>query len=195
MLPAYSASNRFNALQTATLVRAEGMITQLIFEHALRLRVKSETTSTPAPSVAPTPDTASLAGSDTDTAVGDSSESAASHAGEASSSTAVSSGSQTSGKDASQGGDKKGGAEKDDKEKKGDNFVGKINNLVTTDLQSIVSGRDFTMVVVFMPVMTAISLYFLYLVLGWRCDLPFSPPLPLSMQLRGLLICFPLSNP
>ncbi|KZV63334.1 P-loop containing nucleoside triphosphate hydrolase protein [Peniophora sp. CONT] len=150
---------------TAAMVRAEGMITQLIFEHSLRLRVKSESASTPAPSAAPTPDNASIAESDAGTAVADGSESTASHSGEASSSTAVSSSSQSDGKGAGKTGDKKENDGKD--EKKEDNFAGKINNLVTTDLQSIVNGRDFTMVAVFTPVMVAISLYFLYLVLGW----------------------------
>ncbi|VDB89903.1 unnamed protein product [Peniophora sp. CBMAI 1063] len=154
---------------TGTMVRAEGIITQLVFEHALRLRVKSETASTPPPSATQTPETASIVETDSGTVVGEGSESGTSHQGEASSSTAVSSTSQSSNKDLGKVSDQKdnAGKEKEKEKEKGDNFVGKINNLVTTDLQSIVNGRDFTMAVVFTPVTIGISLYFLYLVLGW----------------------------
>ncbi|KZV59749.1 P-loop containing nucleoside triphosphate hydrolase protein [Peniophora sp. CONT] len=115
-------------IATATLVRAEAIITQLIFEHALRLRVKShgpdETVDTGPATATPS---ASLEGGDGD---------------------------QSDAK-----------AKKD--ERKDTNFVGKLNNLVTTDLQNIVSGRDFMLVVVHTPVMVAASLYTLYLLLGW----------------------------
>ncbi|VDB89909.1 unnamed protein product [Peniophora sp. CBMAI 1063] len=140
-------------ITTATLVRIEGMITQLIFEHSLRIRMKAEVSgSTPAPSAAPTPDTASLAG-DADTVVGED----VSHIGEASSTTvAESSGSS----------DKESKAAAADEEK-GDNLVGKINNLVAVDLDNIVDGRDLALLFVFTPVSIAASVYFLYLVLGW----------------------------
>ncbi|KZV64704.1 hypothetical protein PENSPDRAFT_656364 [Peniophora sp. CONT] len=141
-------------ITTATLVRIEGIITQLIFEHALRIRMKAEVSgSTPAPSIAPTPDTASLAG-DADTVVGED----VSHAGEASSTTAVTEASVPGVKDLK--------AAETDKDK-GGNLVGKINNLVAVDLDNIVDGRDVVLLFVFTPVSIAISVYFLYLVLGW----------------------------
>ena len=80
------------------------MLTQLIFEHALRMRVKSEPAS--------------------------------------------------SGPE-----DKKGSS--------GD-LTGKLSNLVTSDLQNVVNGRDFLAVFIFTPTTVAISLYFLYGILGWR---------------------------
>lgn len=142
------------------------MLTQLIFEHALRLRVKSETASTPTPSAISTPDTASNAETVVETAIDDESESAASHPIEESSSTAVSSSPELDNKEATNNGD--------GNNEKGSNFAGRLNNLVATDLQSIGRGRDFTMVTVYTPVTIAISLYFLYRVLGWRYAFPLS---------------------
>jgi hypothetical protein len=50
----------------------------------------------------------------------------------------------------------------------GDNLVGKINNLVTTDLANIVEARDFLVVLVYIPLQITLSITFLYVVLGWR---------------------------
>ncbi|KZP10497.1 hypothetical protein FIBSPDRAFT_963101 [Athelia psychrophila] len=50
-------------LGTRTLVRTEGIITQLVFEHALRVRMKADSDSGEF-TAAPTPETASLAGED-----------------------------------------------------------------------------------------------------------------------------------
>ncbi|KZV67494.1 P-loop containing nucleoside triphosphate hydrolase protein [Peniophora sp. CONT] len=104
-----------NFVTTATLVRAEAMLTQLIFEHALRMRVKSEPTSAT-------------------------------------------------------------------EDKKGDDLSGKLNNLVTSDLQNIVNGRDFLVVCIFTPTTVAISLYFLYGILGWSA----------FVGLAVMLACLPL---
>jgi len=49
------------------------------------------------------------------------------------------------------------------------NLIGKINNLVTTDLNNITDGRDFMFLVVYAPLMTIACVVFLYEVLGWRC--------------------------
>ncbi|VDB85429.1 unnamed protein product [Peniophora sp. CBMAI 1063] len=95
-------------ITTATIVRVEGILTQLIFEHALRLRVKTSTGS-----------------------IGD------------------------------EDGDRKEDHMKDD------NFAGRINNLVTTDLQNLAGGRDSGLLVIYIPATIAASLYFLYGLVGW----------------------------
>ena len=123
----------------------------------MRLRVKSET-DTPVPSVVPTPETASVVEVEENAADEEDSESTAT----ARKTLSSPSGPQSGGKDVH-----KIDSEKHEKEK-GANFVGKINNLVTTDLQSIVSGRDFTFAFVYTPMTIFVSLYFLYIVLGWR---------------------------
>lgn len=72
-----------------------------------------------------------------------------------------------------------------------ENLVGKINNLVTTDLNNIVDGRDFLMIceseilawnvrdlqnfplVPYTPLQIGVCTWFLYRILGWRYD-PYS---------------------
>jgi ABC-type multidrug transport system fused ATPase/permease subunit len=58
----------------------------------------------------------------------------------------------------------------DEEKKKSDsaNLVGRMNNLVTSDLQSIVDARDFGMLIVFTPIQIVLCITFLYVVLGWR---------------------------
>ena len=50
----------------------------------------------------------------------------------------------------------------------GGNLVGKINNLISTDLANIVEARDFLLVLVYIPLQITLSIIFLYAVLGWR---------------------------
>ena len=59
----------------------------------------------------------------------------------------------------------------EDKEKKktdnGSNLVGLITNLVSTDLNNMVGGRDFPMLVTSLPLQIVLCVAFLYKVLGW----------------------------
>ncbi|VDB86203.1 unnamed protein product [Peniophora sp. CBMAI 1063] len=112
-----------NFVTTATLVCAKTMLTQLIFENALRMRVKSE------------PASSSPIGTN-----------------------------------------------------KNDDLSGKLNNLVTSDLQNVVNGRDFLVVVIFTPTTVAISLYFLYGILGW------SAFVALAVMLASLPLPFHLTR-
>lgn len=114
---------------TAILVRAECIITQLVFEHSLRIRVKAEAGTSAAPSqpstAGPTPDSGSIL--DEVTTSSDNSET-----------TQVATGAPKKAvpiptlTPCSSAGDSEAG-----------NLVGKINNLVTTDLMNIVEGRDW----------------------------------------------------
>ncbi|KAI0793375.1 P-loop containing nucleoside triphosphate hydrolase protein [Abortiporus biennis] len=93
----------YNFAANRVLVEAQSMLTSLIFEHALRLRVKSEV-----------------------------------------------------------------GTECDVKlEKGGENFIGKLNNMVTADLATIQSGQVITLAVVYFPLQIALSMAALYAILGW----------------------------
>ncbi|EIM92492.1 uncharacterized protein STEHIDRAFT_127305 [Stereum hirsutum FP-91666 SS1] len=168
-------------LATGMLVRVEAIVTQLVFEHSLRIRMKAETESsgsTPSPSAAATEgtstpaDTASLANTST---VHDGSEANESDDGAPPSSTLSASSTPSStikGKpDAKpKGGDKK---EEDDEKfhkdgtAKASNLIGKINNLVSTDLNNIVDGRDFLFLILYTPVQIIGSVIFLYTILGW----------------------------
>ncbi|KAJ6598427.1 P-loop containing nucleoside triphosphate hydrolase protein [Mycena vulgaris] len=91
---------------TRTLVRVESIITQLIFEHALRIRYKSETPADPSKGTGPPP-------------------------------------------------------------RAGQNLVGKLNNLVTSDLQNITEAKDFMLLFVNLPIQLILCIWFLYAVLGW----------------------------
>ncbi|KAK7038087.1 multidrug resistance-associated ABC transporter protein [Favolaschia claudopus] len=66
---------------------------------------------------------------------------------------------------ATQGKDKE--AAKAEGKKSQGSLVGKINNLVTTDLQIIVDGREFLQLFVAVPLQTALSIWYLYVWLGW----------------------------
>ncbi|KII94420.1 hypothetical protein PLICRDRAFT_36691 [Plicaturopsis crispa FD-325 SS-3] len=151
-------------------VRMEAMMTQLIFEHSLRIRMVADApesssldSSAAATPAATTPDSASAT------------EEAANTLRASTSETVVES---TSGETvAGSTGDAKGKSKSEytaeDAEKPpaapatSGNLVGKINNLVSTDLAKLTSGRDFLLVVFYMPIQAALCTLFLYQILGW----------------------------
>lgn len=133
-------------LQTRTLVRTEGILTQLIFEHALRIRIKAET-ELAAPSrqstAAPSPDSVSIAEDEHDrTPTGSNGSTEETLKASSSSLKSAASGS-SKGKQTSK-------VPKDIEVEKSPvntgNLVGKINNLVSTDLNNITEARDFMFV-------------------------------------------------
>ncbi|KAF9243735.1 hypothetical protein BU15DRAFT_71860 [Melanogaster broomeanus] len=150
---------------TRTIVRTEAIITQLIFEHALRIRMKAETPDNVkgAESTVSTPDNASIA--ESSTVVEESSDSSVDEAQSSSTSTLDSS--TAKGKQKSK--DKVEDAETQAKKPKSsaDNLVGKINNLVTTDLGNIIDGRDFLLVFPYIPLQVGCCIWFLYSILDW----------------------------
>jgi len=139
---------------TRTLARAEALVTELVFEHSLRIRLKAETSNDsasvapPTYKDAPAKDAAAATTPETDgtqTLKADS-------ASEVSASTAVASRvpspveSDATTSKADQKGKTKANPNPPNGERKSakdSNFIGKLNNLVTTDLQNIVQGKDF----------------------------------------------------
>ena len=123
-------------LGTRTLARTQGILTELVFEHSLRIRFKAESSGgegrTPSPSTAVTPAPASETGSvDSETAGGEDGQS----------STAYSESSAAAAK-----GKGKADPEESAKEaKKKDNLIGKINTLVTVDVDNITNAKDILM--------------------------------------------------
>ena len=121
---------------TRALALTEGLLTQLVFEHSLRIRFKAEGSKYNSPSqlAAPiiSPETQSVEGS---TVLEES---------DTQSDTTASS---TKGKAKADFSATKSAAARDEKkEGKNDNLVGKINTLVTVDLENVVSAKDFLMV-------------------------------------------------
>ncbi|KAJ7680686.1 hypothetical protein DFH06DRAFT_1163946 [Mycena polygramma] len=94
-------------ISTRIMAHTTAIITQLVFEHALRIRVKSET------------------------------------------------------------GDKPGAASGGPSEKANANLLGKMTNLVTTDLGHINEARNILFLVILVPIQVIGSVIFLYQVLGW----------------------------
>ena len=132
------ASQWYIFMGTRALALTEGLLTQLVFEHSLRIRFKAEGSKENSPStvqsVSPvvTPETQSveesttLEGSDTQSDI-----TASSAKGKAKADSSAT----------------KSAAAKDEKnEEKKDNLVGMINTLVTVDLENVVSAKDFLMV-------------------------------------------------
>lgn len=121
------------------LARVEAIITELVFEHALRMRMKAEVTdSAPqsnATTAAATPDSASVAESSTtaqNEGSADSEATSSAGKGKQKISEQATDASRVIGKE----------AESKPQEDKAKNVAGKINNLISSDLASIGQGRE-----------------------------------------------------
>ena len=55
-----------------------------------------------------------------------------------------------------------------DEGKKSTHLVGRMTNLVTTDLSDLTDGRDFPLTLVSFPIHLVGCTWFLYKILGWR---------------------------
>jgi cobalamin biosynthesis Mg chelatase CobN len=144
-------------------VQAECLLTQLLFEHSLRIRFKAETSdsgkkedseSDSSATESTTPESASIAGtqeaSEADTLI---------HS-QGNTESTITPTKKDSGKSAK-------GA-KEEGSSSADNLIGKINNLVTSDLGNITEARDLLFVLIYIPLELILCMVFLYAILGWR---------------------------
>ncbi|KDQ56809.1 hypothetical protein JAAARDRAFT_132140 [Jaapia argillacea MUCL 33604] len=159
-------------INTGTLVRTQAIMTQLVFEHALRVRMKAEVTpeKTSSSQSTDTPDGASLVEIEAEPQSGETAGSENGSGDGASSTTArepivVSTSKGKRREEEKQNENEK--VVKNGEEGKGSNLVGKINNLVTTDLGNLTDGRDFLWILLMSPLQIIISIAFLYIILGW----------------------------
>ncbi|KAH7918842.1 hypothetical protein BV22DRAFT_1100095, partial [Leucogyrophana mollusca] len=152
-------------IATRTLVRTEGIITQLLFNHSLRIRMKAEPPDDGKGgnfTAASTPDTASIAESSTpDDEVGTNGSE------EETIQPSPASATFSSGKGKQKVKDGKGTKDTSTPKSSADNLVGKINNLVTTDLNIATDGRDFLIVGLYIPLQISLCIWFVYNILGW----------------------------
>jgi hypothetical protein len=168
-------------------VRVSAIVTQLVFEHALRIRMKAETSSSTrtSPVVTPetrseavTPDNASIAGDDivAEHVVEDGEEN-----GNGRSITS----SSIKGKQKADATPAPVSEEVSEAPGPSGNLVGKMNNLISTDLDNLVDGRDFLLLgsllahvsldksnelrhaVLYLPLQIVVCVWFLYSILGW----------------------------
>lgn len=124
-------------------MRASAIVTQLVFEHALRIRVKAENSSSTRTTPAVTPETRSEVTTPDNVSIAEDnivSEAAGGSGEENGLSTTSSSikGKQREDSPAAPVGESDG-----EDMAKSSNLVGKMNNLVSTDLENLVDGRDF----------------------------------------------------
>ncbi|KAF5368905.1 hypothetical protein D9758_002958 [Tetrapyrgos nigripes] len=178
----------FVYIATRTVVRIEAILTQLVFEHALRIRLKAETSSeTVSDSVPATPPSAESQQSSEDDR---STENVTLHS-EGPSSISETLRPETSTK----GSDKRSTSPTSttstfpakpstpaEKTSESSNMIGKINNLVTTDLQNIVDAKSWVLFAVHTPLQMALSVIFLHAILGWSA----------FVGLAVIVLCFPI---
>ncbi|KAF7368478.1 Multidrug resistance-associated ABC transporter protein [Mycena venus] len=157
-------------INTRSLVRAEAIITQLVFAHSLRIRMKAETAAMKDTDDAPvveSPPSAPAAGSSGDSTGGSVTPQNGGSASRSDDGSTIVHASTSSIKSAASKPPSKP-AKKDAKAKKSEgSLIGKINNLVTVDLGNIVESRDFLMLFVSIPGQLGVGIWFLYTVLGW----------------------------
>ncbi|KAH8986106.1 hypothetical protein EDB92DRAFT_2054957 [Lactarius akahatsu] len=157
-------------IATGTIVRVTAIVTQLVFEHALRIRVKAETSSSPASTPDATPDARSEASTPDSGSVVEInivSEEAGGSSEETQSEQSTIAGSSMKGKRKEVAPGSDSGKEDGDEAGDSSNLVGKMNNLVSTDLENLVDGRDFLLLVLYFPLQMVVSVWFLYNILGW----------------------------
>ncbi|KAJ7469587.1 hypothetical protein FB451DRAFT_1368560 [Mycena latifolia] len=158
-------------ISTRVLVQIEAIITQLVFAHSLRIRTKAETTvAKDSPAARPTvetppPPSVPAEGTDADsTTETDATDNGASITqSEGDSPTAQASSTVSVKSTASKEPAKPATVEAT---KSQGSLVGKINNLVTTDLGNIGDSRDFMVLFIYVPLQIAVGIWFLHSLLG-----------------------------
>ncbi|KAJ7662622.1 hypothetical protein DFH06DRAFT_1471431 [Mycena polygramma] len=132
------------------MIEAETIMVSLIFEHALRIRVKADTPSSPSPSSS-TPQTSSSSTPATTTPASSSSTPATTTTPTSSSTTP-----HESAKEAKPA------------PPTSTNLLGRITNLIATDAHTAANkGKDVLRVVVYAPASFLLGTYFLWVILGW----------------------------
>jgi len=70
-----------------------------------------------------------------------------------------------------------------DEGKESTHLTGKMTNLMTADLNDLIDGRDFPLILVYFPIQVVGCTWFLYKILGWRFvprEIPVFEPLLIS---------------
>ncbi|KAF9525551.1 multidrug resistance-associated ABC transporter [Crepidotus variabilis] len=158
-------------LGTRALVRTEAILTQLVFDHSLRIRFKAEAGGegkSAAPSGSTTPNIQIEDESTERSAEGSTSTDAGTVIGHTASITEQNT-NTVIGRETVKGKVKQDSVKglAPAAQKKKDNLVGKINTLVTVDVDNIANAKDFLMVIIQVPLEFILACAFLYVVLGW----------------------------
>jgi hypothetical protein len=146
----------YTFVATSVLVRVQAILTELVFEHGLRIRLKAEpsgevsSTDTETPAAEPSASNASTVDRPRNASV---TTTAKAHDGE------------LRGKAKAEPAKSKTPLQQ---LKKKVNMIGKIHTLVTVDVERIAEAKEFLIVLLLVPVELITSMIFLYFVLGWR---------------------------
>ncbi|OCH84366.1 multidrug resistance-associated ABC transporter [Obba rivulosa] len=161
------AFQRYVFVGTRMTRQAQAILTSLIFDHSLRIRVKVEDnrpSSTYAGSSATaTPDTTSVVESTEGGSADGENESEESTIG----ASTLSANSSAKAKQKAKADNKRKPVFPPPAGQKSKNLVGRLNNLVTVDIDKITNAREWIALVVMVPLQTGLSIWFLYTVLGW----------------------------
>ncbi|KAF8803435.1 multidrug resistance-associated ABC transporter [Phlegmacium glaucopus] len=123
-------------MSTRAQACTESLLTQLVFEHSLRIRFKAEGSTEDGPSESQSVEGSTIfEGSDMQSDITSCEEK---------------------------------------KENKRDNLIGRINTLVTVDLDNVGAAKDFLMVSLQVPLELCLAVVFLYVVLGWSAFVGFA---------------------
>lgn len=136
---------------TRMVVYIEAIFTQLVLQHALRIRVVAETKA----EATPTPATTS------------------SHSETPFIAPSAADSEQDQAKGSGSGGSDSGPATTESEATAVPSLIGRMNNLISSDLQAIGKATDFVQIVIAGPIMVFGTIAFLYNILGWRYVLSF----------------------
>ncbi|KAH9480784.1 ATP-binding cassette transporter abc4 [Psilocybe cubensis] len=177
-------------MATKALAHAEALITQLVFEHSLRIRLASESGSDRDAkqdndnfSGAGTPDTASVSSTNASASVSTLKDASSLLPDAKAPSTETPSASlKGKGKAPEAQAPAPVKPQQQPPRKDVSNLIGKINNLVTTDLGNITDARDFLLLVLAAPLQILACTFFLYNLLGWSS----------FVGLAAMIMCLPI---
>ncbi|OCF31712.1 ATP-binding cassette transporter [Kwoniella heveanensis BCC8398] len=166
---------------TRCLVRSEALLTQLLFDHALRLRMKDaiDDTTSDEPKASPPEirieEVIEPGPGNAEAVIGDGPESVdATEVGSA----------DGSAKDKST--DKQAAADEEAKKTQGQGLAGKINVLMAADVESVIEGRDLALVFIFTPIQLSLCIVLLYKILSWSAIVGMLTML-ITLPIPGLL--------
>ncbi|ODO04635.1 hypothetical protein I350_05244 [Cryptococcus amylolentus CBS 6273] len=163
---------------TRCLVRAEALLTQLLFDHSLRLRMKDQVDDEKEEEEEVKESAGPLITVEEVDHAPDAPRGLI--AAEAETATPAESG---TGKDKT---DRKAAADAEAKKSKGQGLAGKINVLMAADIEAVGEGRDLALIFVYTPVQFALCVVLLYKILSWS-SLVGMLTMFITLPLPGLL--------
>lgn len=147
---------------TRALVRMESVLTQLLFDHSLRLRMKDAL-----PETESTPEVPTIVVQNADVSAGAAPNLAQRNIVPNEEEAEESTLNTDTGVKSDKAGTDDGKAEQKKEAATGQGIAGRINVLMAADVSSVLEGRDLPLVFVYTPVQLALCAWYLYRLLSW----------------------------